>query len=575
MRFAKRIFLFALTALVFAGVSSSLMAWVDPIIVANESGKTYEDKVAVQFHPSGVVYVACMAHDEELSRKEIYLFKYTGNGSKGELVGKVSAGKKYCYEPDMVVSADGTVHISWAEAATAGADQQSIMYRTYENGIWSSIIILKDMNIPGTLDPSSFNKEKIDDLNLDIDSSGNVFVTFMTWPGARCKLLSRYGTTVREENWPLGGRSKHPSVQAGDDYVQVTWQQLLGQYTVYYARRKNIVGAAWENIDIKGGIHRPVMELDQNDYPHIAYMADDSSARHVVYKYWLGSKFSNRLTLTEVINKYQNVDISVKDDKNMIVSAAVFKGTSTEFFFNWKKNGLWNPLGMVPVPGAAGAFDNPAVALSKNDVAAFVYNLPHGVYLILSERLIINELPVAVISADKETVYWDEEITFNGSGSSDNDGTIVKYEWKVIQDNETLEGQSVTYKFNKSYNNVRVRLTVIDDKDGRGIAEKVVSVKALYTAPATWSMQQVKTLIYNRQGNVIRWEPNPKNDVAGYNIVKYKIFRREADGDYQEIGEVGAEKRAFADISIEAGKTYYYAVSAVDDQGHKSPYDNF
>ena len=138
-----------------------------------------------------------------------------------------------------------------------------------------------------------------------------------------------------------------------------------------------------------------------------------------------------------------------------------------------------------------------------------------------------------------------------------------------------LEGPSLTYRFNKSYNNVRVRLTVIDDKDGRGIAEKVISVKALYTAPATWSMQQVKTLIYNRQGNVIKWEPNPKNDVDGYNIVKYKIFRREADGDYQEIGEVGAEKRAFADISIEAGKTYYYAVSAVDDQGHKSPYDNF
>lgn len=575
MRFEKRIFLCALAALIFVGVSSSLMAWIGPITIADEPKQIYEDKVSVQFHPSGAVYVAFMAHDETLVRKEIYLYRYTGDTAKGELLGKVSAGKKFCYEPDMVISTDGKVHISWAEANTAGSDQQLIQYRTWDNGAWSPIITLKEMNIPGTLSPDSFNKEKIDDLNLDVDDAENVFVTFMVWPLARCKFLSRYGTTVREENWPLGGRSKHPSVQAGEDYVHLAWQQLLGQYTVYYARRKNIVGAAWENIDIKGGIHRPVIGLDQNGNAHVAYMADDADKRQVVYKYWTGNGFSPRETITEAPSLYQNVEIALKDDKNMIVTAGIFQATSTTFTFNWRQNGEWNPDGMVALPAATGAFDNPAAALSRNDIGAFVYNHDRGVFLILSDPLVINALPVAVISADKETVFWDEEITFNGSGSSDSDGTIVKYEWKVIQDNVILEGPSLTYRFNKSYNNVRVRLTVIDDKDGRGIAEKVISVKALYTAPATWSMQQVKTLIYNRQGNVIKWEPNPKNDVDGYNIVKYKIFRREADGDYQEIGEVGAEKRAFADISIEAGKTYYYAVSAVDDQGHKSPYDNF
>jgi hypothetical protein len=576
MRFEKRIALYALGIMIFVGVSTSLMAWVAPITIANEPGKIYEDKTSVQFHPSGIVYVAFMAFDEATMRREIFLYKYTGSGTRGELVSKVSAGQKYCYEPDMIITADGGVHIAWAEAANATNDFQSIMYRSLENGVWSPIQTIKIMNVPGILDTSGFNKEKIDDLNLDVDNSGNVFATFMIWPAARCKFLSRYGTTVREETFPLGGRSKHPSVQAADDYVHITWQQMMSSvYTIYYARRPNIAGAAWEDFDVKGGAHRPVMDLDQNGRAHIAYMMDDKDSRSVVYKYWLGNGFSNRWTLTETIGKYQNVEISVKDDKNIIVGSAIFKVGDTEFLKNWKKNGNWQPEGMTSVPGTEGGFDNTSVALSKNDIGAFTYNIPNAVYMVLSQPLIINEMPVAVLNADKDSIFWDEEVSFNSNGSSDSDGTIVRYEWKIIQDNVTLGGPSVTYRFNKSYNNVKVRLTAIDDKDGRGIAEKIINVKALYTAPATWSKQQIKTLVYNREGNVIKWEPNAKNEAAGYIIVKYKIFRKEAGGEYQEIGEVAAEKRAFADVSSEAGKTYFYAVSSVDDQGHKSPYDNF
>ncbi len=575
MRVSRQITLAGLAVLLCFATSASLGAWIGPIIVANEANKIYEDKVPVQFHPSGAVYIACMAHDEVAVRKEIFLFRYMGSGSRGEKVGKVSDGKKYCYEPDMVITDDGVVHITWAEAATAGADQQSIMYRAYDNGTWGPIQVIKTMNIPGTLDPSSFNKEKIDDLKIAVDSNGNVFTAFMTWPLARCKFISRYGTTVKEENWPLGGRSKHPSLRVDNNYVHLAWQQLLGAYTVYYARRPNTPVASWQKVDIKGGIHRPVIDLDQNGNAHVAYMADDGDKRQVVYKYWTGNGFSQRQTITEYGSLYQNVEMTVKDDKNMIVTAGIFQATATSFMFNWRKNGVWNPQGMVLLPGASGAFDNPASELSSNDIAAFVYNDGPYVFLILSEQLVINEMPVAVLNADKETVYWDEEVAFNSNGSYDKDGTIVKYEWRVIQDNVLLEGPSVTYRFNKSYNNVRVRLTVTDDKNGRSHAEKVISVKALYTAPATWSLQKVRTLVYNRDGYVVRWEPNPKNEAGGYTIVKYKIFRKEGDGEYQEIGEVDGGKRSFADVTIDAGKTYHYAVSSVDDQGRKSPYDNF
>jgi hypothetical protein len=576
MYFNKRTILLALVILIVAGVSAPLSAWVGPITVAAEDGKIYEDKVAVQFHPSGAVYMAFMAHDEALARKDIYLYKYAGGTAKGELLGKVSAGKKYAYEPHMVITDDGVAHIVWAECDNVQSETQLIMYRSYDNGNFSPITTFKQMTIPGVLDLASFNKEKIDDLNVDVDESGNIFVAFMTWPAGRAKVLSKYGdNATREEPYPLAGRSKHPCVQVDNNYVYLVWQQLLGAYTVYFARRPNIDGAQWVSYDVKGGIHRPVMGLDQNGTAHIAYMSDDADKRQVVYKYWTGNGFSPRETLSEMPLLYQNVQIAVRDNKNMIVSAGIFMATATSFVFNWRRNGKWNPDGMVGLPGASGAFDNPASALSSTGIGAFVYNHDRGVFLIISEPLVINALPVAVITADKESVYWDEEINFGSTGSYDPDGSIVKYEWKIIQDNVTMEGPSITYRFNKSYNNVRVRLTAIDDKGGRGSVEKIIDVNALYTAPCTWSKQQVKTLVFNREGNVIQWQPNPKNEAAGFIIVKYKIFRREAGGDFQEIAEVDGLKRSFADVGIEAGKTYEYAVSSVDDQGRKSPYDNF
>jgi hypothetical protein len=572
----KRAINFCLCLLVFFAASASLEAWVAPIVVASEKGKIYEDRVSVQFHPSGIVYLAFVAHDEALMRKDVYLYKYSGSGSTGEFVKKVSEGKKYCYEPDMVITRDGTVHIVWAESVSGTSDQQAIMYRSLQNGNWSPVITLKDLNIPGILDTAGFNKEKIDDLNVDVDNSGNVFFTFMIWPAARCKIFSKYGNEVNEIGFPLGGRSKHPSVSVFDDYVHVTWQQMLSSaYTIYYARRPNTPGSAWESIDVKGGAHRPVMDLDQNGNAHIAYMMDDKDGRSIVYKYWMGNKFSNRWTLSETIQKYQNVETAVKDDKTMIVVSAVFKMGITDFIYNWKNNGNWQVDGMKPVPGIQGKFDNTSVAISSNNIGGFSYNNPNAVFLILSEPLLINEMPVAVLNVDKDSIFWGEEINFTSNGSSDSDGTIVKYEWKIIQDNVTLEGPSITYKFNKNYNNVRVRLTVIDDKEGRGIAEKVINVTALYTPVSTVSKQQIRTLVFNREGNVINWQPNAKNDAAGYIIVKYKISRMEAGGSFEEIGEVGAEKRSFADVNVEAGKTYFYAVSAVDDQGHMSPYDNF
>ncbi len=64
----------------------------------------------------------------------------------------------------------------------------------------------------------------------------------------------------------------------------------------------------------------------------------------------------------------------------------------------------------------------------------------------------------------------------------------------------------------------------------------------------------------------LSWQANAEADLAGY-----IVYRREGTGDWQRISPqqqiIGP---AFHDTQVEAGHTYTYAVSAVDQSGHES-----
>jgi fibronectin type 3 domain-containing protein len=62
------------------------------------------------------------------------------------------------------------------------------------------------------------------------------------------------------------------------------------------------------------------------------------------------------------------------------------------------------------------------------------------------------------------------------------------------------------------------------------------------------------------------WQPNTETDLAGY-----VVYRREKGGAWQRISPAQAVlKLSFHDAHVEAGHTYEYAVSAVDQGGHES-----
>jgi fibronectin type 3 domain-containing protein len=61
------------------------------------------------------------------------------------------------------------------------------------------------------------------------------------------------------------------------------------------------------------------------------------------------------------------------------------------------------------------------------------------------------------------------------------------------------------------------------------------------------------------------WAPNTDADLAGYNV-----YRHETGGQPVKINKELVKAPAFRDSDVSAGKTYLYAVSAVDARGNES-----
>jgi len=64
----------------------------------------------------------------------------------------------------------------------------------------------------------------------------------------------------------------------------------------------------------------------------------------------------------------------------------------------------------------------------------------------------------------------------------------------------------------------------------------------------------------------LSWQPDTEADLAGY-----IVYRRAGDGEWQRISPVQpVVGPGFHDAQVQAGHTYHYAVSAVDQGRHES-----
>lgn len=552
-------------------------SWLAPVTIANEAQHVYEEKVMVRFHPSGKVYVVFKDKlvNDGSSKCSIKLYSY--DGERAVMVKNVSEDSLMAYEPDMTITRDGVIHIVWAEGRDGNANTQYLKYRTFDGNNWSPIIILKTLFIDGTT--GGWNLEKLDDVRLHVDEDHNVFVAYMMWPISRCAVVSRYGETIYSETFPMGGRSKHPSIAAGKDYVHMTWQQLEGaEYTIRYARRANAPKAPW-NFSYKvaqSGGHRPFLRVDRNDKVHIVYMKDAAGRRELHHRSWAGAAFGGSHLVSDANPGLYHIPmLGPVDDNNVLVHSQTWSGGASNFY-NWKQAGQWGGLKVLNVVPVGMSFSD--CDLFTNGIGAIAYSAGGSIKLGLSAKLEINSKPVAKFKTDKDAYFWGDTMKLDGSESYDSDGFIDKFEWKIITDNVTLPSTTAfaEYAFAKKWNDIKVRLTVTDDKGSRDVVEKTVNVTALYSALDVTAMPKlITTLVYNRQGYVVTWKPNPKN--SQFNIVSHLIYRKvagSADSTFALQETLDVAKLFFLDLHAEAGKSYVYAVVEADGSGHLSPYLN-
>jgi len=144
----------------------------------------------------------------------------------------------------------------------------------------------------------------------------------------------------------------------------------------------------------------------------------------------------------------------------------------------------------------------------------------------------LNQPPTASIAADPTSGVAPLEISFNGSNSSDSDGTIVSYAWD-FKDGDTGTGETVNHTFSTigSYN---VELIVTDDKGATGSITKEIEVISgtlaggIISSNTTWTIANSPYIIINEdlqiaqgvtlsilEGVIVKFGEGRKLKVAG------------------------------------------------------------
>ncbi|MCP5109189.1 MAG: PKD domain-containing protein [bacterium] len=419
-------------------------------------------KPEVKISPSGAVYVAYEAKNENTGRSEIYLSKY--NNGNVTFVKNISESSAYSYEPEIDIPSNGHIHVSWCDQTNETT--HVIKYRYFNGSSWSDIQTFGQVT----------NAVNIEDLRIKVDESGNVFVVFMYWNAAKCIFISKYGNNVSFEDFPLSGRSKHPDVDADDDYVHVTWQYKdRGDdiYTIAYQRRPNSQNSSWENwinLEYAHTTQRPRMSLDNSGTPHIVFFHNLGSTRRLLYRKRTGSSFSSPIIMSDPNNfeTYHFCEIVAVSGDNVLVTMQRGGWSGGQHVsYNWRQNGQWSGFSFWAETHGRRPTKQSADMASDRFYAVIAFaERDDAVWLLVVEEdgAPGGNAPTARFTFSPQTGHAPLDVTFDGSGSTDSDGTVTNYRWN-FGDGTTGTGQTIVHRY-QNQGEYTIRLTVTDN-DGK------------------------------------------------------------------------------------------------------------
>ncbi|MEM7391583.1 MAG: sialate O-acetylesterase, partial [Verrucomicrobiota bacterium] len=152
------------------------------------------------------------------------------------------------------------------------------------------------------------------------------------------------------------------------------------------------------------------------------------------------------------------------------------------------------------------------------------------------------------------------QATVDGSASSDPDGTIVSYVWRV-DGVPVASGPTPVFDLTEGVH--WLSLTVLDDVGLCGRAFLVVDASNLINPFPDTPTNFVATA---GDGQVqLTWDPNAESDLAGYNLYR----STQLIGPFTLVGNQHATN-SYLDSPLQNGDRYWYIVSAVDTDGNES-----
>jgi len=166
-----------------------------------------------------------------------------------------------------------------------------------------------------------------------------------------------------------------------------------------------------------------------------------------------------------------------------------------------------------------------------------------------STKTVLNRPPTASFTESTETVYTDESITFNATGSYDPDGTITSYFWN-FGDGTNATGMIVTHSYADNGTYV-VTLTVTDDD---GATASANATKTVLNRPPVASFTESAETV--NTGETITFNATDSYDPDGY-IVSY--FWNFSDGT-NATGMV-------VDHAFSSNGTFIVTLTVTDDDG--------
>ena len=189
---------------------------------------------------------------------------------------------------------------------------------------------------------------------------------------------------------------------------------------------------------------------------------------------------------------------------------------------------------------------------------------PQSVTLfVLPASGITNQPPTAVISANPTSGTAPLAVAFNGSGSTDAEGTITSYAWN-FGDGATGTGATVSHTYNAA-GTFTATLTVTDSGNATSTASAVIVVASTQiNAPTNLTGSSSNRVV------TLRWTDNANNE-QGFTIER--AVKAKGTPVFSTVGQAAANATSYSETV--ASGTYLYRVRAFNvTTGQVSSYSN-